>query len=327
MALKSATALRLLVVTALAVQGAAGTAQAQYPSQTIQLVVPAAAGGSTDLFARTFSARLAARLEGSVVIVNKGGGGGTIGTGDVAKAVPDGHTLLMGTTGNLVINPLTMSGLGFDARKDLLPVAVLATVPFCVAVNAKFPAASVAEMVAVLKANPGKFFYATNGPAGFIHLTTELFRREAGVAGFTQVPYEGGSSPHQDLIAGVVQVYFDALNASLPLLRGGRLRILATTGAHRSPAAPELPTVAESGLQGVVSETAFVLVAPAGTAPPVVERLSAHSAAIMADPEFQRALQASAIDAVQASDPARARQFLEREFAKWAPVAREVLGR
>lgn len=327
MAFKFAKAPGPTFVAALAMLGTVETVSAQYPSQTVQLVVPAAAGGSTDLFARTFSARLAARIEGSVVIVNKGGGSGTIGTGDVAKANADGHTLLMGTTGNLVINPLTMSGLTFDARRDLLPVAVLASVPFCVAVSPNFPAASMPDMVATLKASPGKYFYATNGPAGFIHLTTELFRREAGVTGFTQVPYKGGSSPHQDLIAGTVQVYFDALNASLPLFRGGRLKILATTGARRSAAAPELPTVAESGLPGVVSETAFVLVAPAGTPGPVVERLSTHSAAIMADPEFQRTLQASAIEAVQASDPARARQFLEREYAKWAPIAREVIGR
>ena len=199
-------------------------------------------------------------------MVNKGGGGGSIGTGEVARAAPDGYTLLMGTTGNVVLNPLTMS-LNFDPARELTPVAVVGFVPFAVAVWPGLNVNSVKELVALVKASPGKYSYGTNGPAGIIHLITELFSRKADLK-MVAVPYPGGITVQQDLISGRIQIYFDAFNSALRFHKTGQVKVLATTGGTRMAAAPDIPTVEEAGTPDYVAETAFILMAPAGTAGP-----------------------------------------------------------
>jgi tripartite-type tricarboxylate transporter receptor subunit TctC len=309
------------VACAFALSTAVAYAQT-YPNRPIQLVVPAAAGGSTDLFARKFAQQLEKQLGQPVVILDKGGGGGSIASGDVAKAKPDGYTLLMSTTGNAVINPLTMQ-LNFDPNKELTPIAVLGFVPFCIAINPSLSAANVEQFISVVKAAPGKYSYATNGPAGFIHMITVLFSKEAGLD-MVAVPYPGGTAMQQDLIAGRVPIYFDALNSALRFHKTGQTRVIATTGGHRSSIAPDIPTVAESGLPGYVAETAFILMAPTGTPPAVVDRLVIASQKAMTDEALRKDLEEMAVRAVSDSNPKAAAEYIRTEFEKWTPVVKSL---
>ena len=308
---------------ALLLAGIAAVASAQpYPNRPVQLVVPAAVGGSTDLFARKFAQQLEKHLGQPVVILNKGGGGGSIATGDVARSKPDGYTLLMSTTGNAVINPLTMQ-LGFDPNKELVPIAMLGFVPFCIEINPSLNATNVEQFIAAVKAAPGKYAYATNGNGGFIHMITALFSRQAGLD-MVAVPYPGGSAMQQDLIAGRVPIYFDALNSALRFHRSGQTRVIATTGAQRSPIAPDIPTVSESGLPGYVAETAFILTAPAGTPPAVIDRLLAASQKAVADEAFRKDLEEMAVRPVVDSNPRASADYIRAEFEKWTPVVQTL---
>ena len=311
----------LLVGAACAALPAIAQAQA-WPSKSIQLVVPAAAAGSTDLFARKFSQRLEKQLATSIVIVNKGGGGGSIGTGEVARAAPDGYTLLMGTTGNVVLNPLTMA-LNFDPARELTPVAVVGFVPFAVAVWPGLNVNSVKELVALVKASPGKYSYGTNGPAGIIHLITELFSQKADLK-MVAIPYPGGITVQQDLISGRIQIYFDAFNSALRFHKTGQVKVLATTGGTRMAAAPDIPTVEEAGMPDYVAETAFILMAPAGTAAPVIERLLAATRKVVVEPEFQKELEEMAVRPVLDSNPKAAAEYIRMEHEKWTPIVRSV---
>ena len=291
-----------------------------YPTRPIQLMVPAAVGGSTDLFARRVAQQLEKHLGQPIVVTNKGGGGGSIATGEVAKAKPDGYTLLMSTTGNAVINPLTMQ-LNFDPNKELTPIAVLGFVPFCIAINPALNATNVEQFIAVVKASPGKYSYATNGPAGFIHMITELFSKQAGLD-MVAVPYPGGTAMQQDLIAGRVPIYFDALNSALRFHKTGQTRVIATTGGQRSVIAPDVPTVAESGLPGYVAETAFILMTPTGTPATIIDRLAVASQKAMADETFRKDLEEMAIRPVSDSNPRAAAEYIRTEFEKWTPVVK-----
>lgn len=299
----------------------AATAQS-YPDRPLQLMVPAAVGGSTDLFARKFAQLLELNLGQPVVVANKGGGGGTIATGDVAKAKPDGYTLLMSTTGNAVINPLTMD-MTFDPNKELVPVAVLGFVPFCINIYPGINAANVEQFVAVVKAAPGKYSYATNGNGGFIHMITALFAKQAGLD-MVAVPYPGGTAMQQDLIAGRVPVYFDALNSALRFHKSGQSRVIATTGSQRSPIAADVPTVAESGMPGYSAETAFILMVPTGTPALVIDKLHAATRKAMADEGMRKDLEAMAVRPVLDSNPAAARAYINAEFEKWTPVVKSL---
>lgn len=308
-------------IALLALVGCGAMAQ-DYPDRALQLVVPAAAGGSTDIFARKFAQQLERHLGQTVVVTNKGGGGGTIATGDVAKAKPDGYTLLMSTTGNAVINPLTID-MSFDPNKELTPVAVLGFVPFCININPTIDATNVEQFVAVVKASPGKYSYATNGNGGFIHMITALFARQAGLD-MVAVPYPGGTAMQQDLIAGRVPIYFDALNSALRYHKSGQSRVIATTGSQRSSIAPDIPTVAESGMPGYSAETAFILMVPTGTPATAVDRLLAASRKSMADEGLRKDLDGMAVRPVGDSDPAAARNYIASEFAKWTPVVKAL---
>jgi tripartite-type tricarboxylate transporter receptor subunit TctC len=299
-----------------------GAAQAQaYPQKPVHMVVPAATAGATDLFARKFAQRFEKHLGTTVVLSNKGGGSGTIGTGDVARATPDGYTLLMSTTGNVVINPLTIP-MNFDPSKELVPIAVLGFVAFSINTWPGLGASNVREFINVVKASPGKYSFATNGPAGFIHLITELFNKQAGLQ-MTSVPYPGGSAMQQDLIAGRVQVYFDAFNSALRFHRSGQTRLLATTSGQRSPAAPDIPTVAET-MPGYEAEFALILMAPVGTPAPILDRLLAATQKTMAEEGFAKELEGLGVRAVIGSNPRATADYIRAEFEKWAPVAKSV---
>ncbi|MBV7483850.1 tripartite tricarboxylate transporter substrate binding protein [Bordetella sp. BOR01] len=309
-----------LILGAYAAPAAGG--EQRYPSQPIKLVTPAAPGGATDVFARKFANKLEGVLGVSIHIENKGGAGGTIGTADVVRAPADGYTLLMGTTGTNVINPLTMQ-VPFDPRKDLRPIAVVGLVPFCLEVYPGLGVHTVQQFIDLVKKHPNEYSYATNGPAGFVHLTTLMFASQAGLQ-MTAVPYKGGTLMVQDLITGRVPIYFNVLNGAIALHKSGQARILAVTGARRSRAMPDLPTVAESGLPGFESETAFILSAPAQTPQGVIDKLVAATRTVVADTAFQKDLDDMAVQPVLDSDPDKAAQFIRGEFVKWQAVVASV---
>jgi tripartite-type tricarboxylate transporter receptor subunit TctC len=239
------------------------SAQGDYPSRPVVLVVPFAAGGSTDLVARLVAAGMARELGRPVVVENRGGAGGNIGAAAVARSAPDGHTVLMGTVATHALNPALYKEMPYDAVGDFAPVSLLALVPNVLVVHPGFPARSVRELVDLLKANPGRYSYASAGNGTPAHLSAELFEGMAGVE-MAHVPYKGAGPALADVMGGHVPIMFDNLPPSLEHVRAGRLRGLGVTTRERVPAAPELPTVAET-LPGYETYSWNALFAPAGT--------------------------------------------------------------
>ncbi len=295
----------------------AAEAQAGYPTRPVTLVVPFPAGGSTDLVARLVAAGMARELGGQVVVENRGGTGGNLGSAAVARALPDGHTILMATVATHALNPALYKEMPYDAVGDFAPVSLLALVPNVLVVSPGFPARSVAELVDLLRAAPGRYSYASAGNGTPAHLSAELFKGMAGVE-MVHVPYKGAGPALVDVMGSHVPIMFDNLPPSLEHVRAGRLRGLGVTTRERVPAAPELPTVAET-LPGYETYSWNALLAPAGTPGPVVDRLNAAALAALADPEVAARLEALGA-AVVGSTPERLAAHIRAELAKWAPV-------
>ena len=236
-----------------------------FPSKQIRLVVPYSAGGGADTTARLIAPKLQEALGQTVVIDNKPGAGGTIGDDSVAKASPDGHTLLIGAFAHAV-NPSLMAKMPFRTPDDFAPIALLVTVPELLVVTPSFPAKTVSELVAMAKAQPGKLSYGSSGNGSAQHLAAELFKMRTGTD-IQHVPYKGGALAVADVAAGHVPFYFGNMSSALPQARSGRVRALAVTSAQRSPAAPEVPTMAEAGVTGCEISEWNALLAPAGTPP------------------------------------------------------------
>src|SRR5438552_13835540 len=241
-----------------------GASAQTYPTRPIRLVVPFPAGGTTDILAREVGQRLSMTLGQPVVIDNRPGAAGNIGADLVAKSAPDGYTLLMGTVGTHAINASLYAKMPYDHVKDFAPIILVAGVPNVLVVNPSLPVNSVQELIAYAKANPGKLNFASSGPGTSIHLSGELFKVMAGVQ-MTHVPYKGSAPALQDLLGGQVQLMFDNLPPSLPHIKAGKLRALAVTSVARSPALPDVPTIAESGLPGFEASSWFGILVPAGT--------------------------------------------------------------
>src|SRR4030095_4088305 len=238
-----------------------------YPTKPIRLVVPFPPGGATDILARAVAQKLTETWGQSVVVDNRPGAGGNIGTELVAKAAPDGYTLEMGTVGTHAINASLYAKIPFDHVKDIAAVILVAGVPNVLVVNPSVPVNSVQELIAYTKANPGKLNFASSGAGTSIHLSGELFKVMAGVK-MTHVPYKGSAPALQDLLGGQVQLMFDNLPPSLPQIKAGKLRALAVTSLARAPALPDVPTLSESGLPGFDASSWFGILAPAGTPGP-----------------------------------------------------------
>jgi tripartite-type tricarboxylate transporter receptor subunit TctC len=271
-ALKAALRLALLPL-AFGAAMTAGSAQ-EFPTRPITLVVPYSAGGGNDAMARIAGELMSKPLGQQVVIENRGGAGGSIATRAVAKAAPDGYTLVIGGTGTLAINPTLYGNVGYDPRKDFAPVGLIGTSQLVILVHPSVPATSVKELIAYAKTNPGKLNYASAGVGSGIHLSTEYFRHEAGIA-ITHIPYKGSGPALTDLVGGHVNIYFSSMPPAIGLVKEGKVRALAVTGPSRSPIFPELPTVAEAALPGFEAVLHCGIVAPAGTPKPVVARLNA----------------------------------------------------
>jgi tripartite-type tricarboxylate transporter receptor subunit TctC len=310
---------RSVLLGAAAAGFAAPAVAQQFPSKPIRVVVPYTPGGGADTTARLIAPKLQEVLGQTVVIDNKPGAGGTIGDDIVAKAAPDGHTLLIGAFAHAV-NPSLMARMPFRTPEDFSPISLLVTVPELLVVTPTFPAKSVQELVAMAKAEPGRLSYASSGNGSAQHLAAELFKLRTG-ADIQHVPYKGGSLAVADVAAGHVPFYFGNMSAALPQARAGRVRALAVTSPQRSPAAPEVPTMAESGVSGCEISEWNALLAPAGTPPATIERLHAEIAKIMAMEEIKAKFADLGADAI-GSTPAELAIFLRGEMTKWAEVVK-----
>ncbi|MBI2739824.1 MAG: tripartite tricarboxylate transporter substrate binding protein [Rhodospirillales bacterium] len=309
---------RVLLGAAAASLAAPAWAQ-QFPSKPVRLVVPYSPGGGADTTARLIAPRLQDVLGQTVVVDNKPGAGGTIGDDFVAKSAPDGHTLLIGAFAHAV-NPSLMAKMPFRTPDDLAPISLLVTVPELLVVTPSFPAKTVAELVAMAKAEPGKLSYASSGNGSAQHLAAELFKMRTGTD-IQHVPYKGGSLAVADVAAGHVPFYFGNMSSALPQARAGRVRALAVTSAQRSPAAPEVPTMAEAGVTGCEISEWNALLAPAGTPPSTIERLHDDVAKILAAADIKAKFADLGADAI-GSTPAELAAFLRGEMAKWAEVVK-----
>jgi len=299
-----------------------GGAQAQdYPSRTVRIVLPFSAGGSSDPVARLIARHLTAALGQPFVVENRPGAGGNLGSDLVAKAAPDGYTLLF-TAGSTAINPSLYSKLPFDPVRDFDPVIHVATLSGILVAHPSVPAANVKELIQVARSKPGGVTYASAGSGTVPHLAGEMFRAAA-KAEMTHVPYKGSNPALTDLIGGQVQVMFANMPGTLQHVKAGRLKVLAVTGAKRSELLPDVPTIAESGLAGYDAPNWYGVFAPAGTPDAIVARLNAEINKAMATPEFLDHMRLEGAEAIGGS-PAQFRSFFRGEMDRWAPVVKSA---
>jgi tripartite-type tricarboxylate transporter receptor subunit TctC len=297
-------------------------AQAKYPERPIKLMVAFSAGGVNDVVGRQWADRMKPLL-GTVYVENQGGGSGTIATGEVARAQPDGHTILLGSTSTMVLNPMTMAKVPYDPAKDFIPVAIIAVSTTSIVVNAKVPAKNLKELIDHAKARPGKLSYGSAGTGTMSNLSGELFKQLSGLNDLVHVPYKGAGPGITDLVSGHIPVMTPNITGQiLELHRTGKIRILAVNAAQRLTAAPEIPTAIEQGLPGMVGQLFLGLFVPAATAQPIVDRIGDATRAVMADPEFQKILVVQGLEAVRDSNTEKARRFIEEEIVRWGPVVK-----
>jgi tripartite-type tricarboxylate transporter receptor subunit TctC len=301
----------------------AALAHAQpYPSRPIHLVVPFPPGGSTDILARALALKLAEGFAQAVIIDNRPGAGGSIGSEAAAKAAPDGYTLLMAQLGPLAVSPAIYKNLAYDPVKSFAPVSRMAIVPSVLVVNPNVPVASAAELIAYARANPGKLTYGSAGSGSTSHLTTEYFKLETGTD-ILHVPYKGVGPMLTDLISGQLSMGINGAPAVMGHVNSGRLRALAVTGSKRLPSLPQIPTLDEAGVKGFDASGWYGIVAPAGTPAEIVQRLNAEIVRIMQTPELRARLDAEgAIPA--AGPPAEFGAFIAAEIARWGALLKRA---
>jgi tripartite-type tricarboxylate transporter receptor subunit TctC len=310
----------LLAGAALALLACSSFAQTAWPAKPIKLVVPFPPGGGTDFVARLVAEKLTTQAGWVIVIDNKPGAGGNTGADSVAKAAPDGLTIVVGTVGTHAINGALYAKMPYDMVKDFAPVTLLATTPNLLVINNEVPAKTLAEFIALGK-REGKMTFASSGSGTSIHVSGELFKTMTGID-MTHVPYKGRATAIPDLLGGRVTMMFDNMPSSLPLVKEGKLRALGVTSLKRSPAAPEIPTIAEQGLPGFDAVSWFALFAPAGTPKPFIDRLQGEVKKILASPDIAKKLAEAGLDAV-GSTPEELAAYQRAEIAKWAKVVRD----
>jgi len=294
-------------------------AQGQYPSRPIRLVIPFPPGGPTDMMGRLYGERLAALLGQPVVIDNKAGAGGVVGADLVAKSKPDGYTLLLGSSSTQVTGPLLMPQAPYDPVKDFT-LFIIGFVPMVISCNPRLPAKTLPEFVALLKANPDKYRYASSGMGSVGHLGAELFKLKAGGLVSLHVPYKGNNPAVQAALSGEVDWLFDTIGTTLGHQQAGKLRYLAVCAEKRTAALPDLPTTAECGLPDVVVSTVNPVGLPAGTPTEVVTIIADATRRIMADDKLQADLRALAIEPVADADAAKSAAYFSAERERWAPI-------
>ena len=300
--------------------GTAAFAQDKYPDRLIRLVVPYPPGGFTDILGRLIATNLQPAMGETVIVDNKGGGGSTIGTAFVAHAPADGYTLLLVAADFAINESLMPSRLSYDARKDFVPVSQAAWSPMVLVVHPSLPVKNVAELIALAKAKPGEINVGSGGTGTGAHLALELFKSRAGI-NLVHVPYKGNGPATADLLGGQISAMFLQYAIAKPHIDSGKLRVLATPSGKRSPAMPDVPTIAESGLPGFDVQPWFGIVAPASTPPAIVERLNAEIAKVMQRPDVKEKL--AAVGAAPAiSTPQEFGKFIDSEITRWAAVVK-----
>ncbi len=293
-------------------------AQSSFPDRPIRLIVPFPAGGPTDIVARIVAANMSSTLGQNLVVENRDGATGTIGSQVVARAAPDGYTIGMATLGSHTLAPLLAKTMPYDPRKDFAPVSLLATIPNALMVHPSIPAKTVQELIALLKANPGKYDYGSAGIGSPLHLSAVMFQNAAGFTA-VHVPYRGSNPALQDLRVGRIAFMFDAIPSALPLISSGVVRGLAVTGPKRVAPLKDLPTMKESGVVDFESYTWNALFAPAGTPPAIISKLSKAAVTAVRKPEVQNRLSELGADVI-GSSPEELGVLVIKEMAKWGPV-------
>ncbi len=314
-------ALRLCLMLACLALPAAGRAQ-DLPQQPVRLVVPFAPGGTTDILARLLAERFQAEFDRPLVVDLRPGAGGTVGTAQVARAAPDGATLVFGTPGTHGSAPALYPQLPYDPQRDFAPVVLVANVPNIVVVNPSVPANSIAELIALARARPGTLNYGSAGSGATTHLSGELFRMMTG-AQIVHVPYRGSGAALIDLQAGQIQMMFENLPGAIGFVRNGQLRALAVTSPRRASAAPDIPTVEEAGVPGYAVVSWFAIFAPAATPAPVVARLNAGLRRIIGTPAVTQRMQELGAEPA-AGPPAELQRLVAEEVARWSRVIRDA---
>ncbi len=299
----------------------AGGASAQtYPDRTITMVVPFAAGGSTDLVARILAQKLTEQMGQSVVVENRAGAGGNIGAASVAKAPADGYTVLYGTISTHTLNPLMAKRSAYDPVKDFEPVALVGNIPNVLVVHPSVQAKTVQELIALAKAQPDKFSYASSGVATPLHLSGEMFNRMAGTK-MAHVPYRGAGPAMNDLVGGQIPVMFDNLPSSAEFIKSGKIRALAVTTKQRVKQFPDLPTMDEQGLKGYETYSWQAFFMPAGTPKPVVARFNAELGKALQDPAIQKRLEDLTMT-ITFSSPEQLAAHVAEQLATWGPITK-----
>ena len=312
--------LMLALLAAVAVLAAAPAAAQNYPTKPVKFVTPYPPGGTTDILARLVGTKLQQSLGQPFLVEAKAGAGGNIGTDFVAKAPPDGYTILMGASGPLAINVSLFKSLPYNPVTDLAPVVHVASVPLVLVVHESFPAKNVKELIALLKAKPDGYSYASAGNGTPQHLSAELFKQLTGTK-MVHVPYKGSGPAINDLIGGQIPIAFESLIPILPQLKGTKVRALAVTSLKRSALLPDVPTLDESGVKGYESIAWYGVVAPGKTPRPIVDKLNAEMVKALKDPEVKQRL-AEMGSAEVYGTPAQFGALIKSEIAKWAPVVK-----
>jgi tripartite-type tricarboxylate transporter receptor subunit TctC len=315
--------IRTIWLCAIAIMsGAVAEARAQtFPTRTITLVIPFAPGGSNSIVGRVIADKMSQLLGESIVVDNRPGAGGTVGTRAVSKSDPDGYTILLSFTGTLAIAPSLYRNAGYDPRKDFAPIGLIGHAPNSLVVHPSFPARTVAELVAYARANPGKVNFGSAGAGTVSHITGEYFAHSAGIT-LVHIPYKGTGPALTDLLGGHIPMAFAPIPASHANVSAGMLRALAVTSATRSSLLPDVPTISESGLPGFDASLYYGLVAPAGTPRPVIDRLNGALQAALASDEVKKQLGLDGTE-ITPGTPEDYTAFIDKDEKKWSRLVRE----
>jgi tripartite-type tricarboxylate transporter receptor subunit TctC len=316
------SALSVFAGTVVVAALASGSVDARddYPSRPVQMIIPFSAGGPTDIVGRVMGAKMSELLGQQFVVENKTGAGGNIGAETVAKATPDGYTILMATVSTNAINPGLYKHIPYDAVRDFAPLGRVGVTPTLLLVHPSMPVTDVKSLIALIKANPGKYNYGSSGLGSILHLCGEEFKSLAGGLDITHVPYKGSAPMDTDLMGGQITMAFDATPTALPLAKSGKLRALGAGMDKRLAAMPDLPTLQEQGLPGFECYTWNAFLAPAGTPKPIIDKLNAAINKALADSAVSSALEKAGIDPTPGSTPETTADFVKTELAKWSPI-------
>jgi tripartite-type tricarboxylate transporter receptor subunit TctC len=308
------------IVLAFALTCTAAKADDQYPNRPVRIIVPFAAGGPTDIVGRIIGAKLSELLGAQFYVENRTGAGGNLGADAVAKSAPDGYTLLVATVSTHAINPGLYTKMPYDPIRDFEPIAQVGVTPTLLSVHPSIPAQDIKSLIALIKANPGKYTYGSSGLGSILHLCGEQFKALAGGLNIVHVPYRGSAPMMGDLVGGQISMAFDATPTAMPQAQSGAIRALGAGMAQRMRVMPDLPTLQEQGLKGFECYTWNAILAPAGTPQAILDKLSAAIIHALEDQTVLKRLQEAGVDPTPGRGPRETADFIKAELAKWAPI-------